>query len=195
MASEIGICNLALSHFGQAANISSISPPEGSPDAEHCATFYPIARDALLEMWDWPFAKKRATLAQLAIGTSPWLYRYALPADCIKPRSINVAGAAVNAETDGFIWEGPELFSNAPAAILSYTFRLTDPTKFTPLFTQALSLLLASYIIGPITKDMTGKSQALMWQRFMASYGLATVSAANVGANRASHLPASIRAR
>ena len=53
MASEIAICNLALSHLGDAANIASIDPPEGSAQAEHCATFYPIARDSLLEMHDW----------------------------------------------------------------------------------------------------------------------------------------------
>ena len=37
-----------LGHIGDAATVSSINPPEGSAQAEHCARFYPIARDALL---------------------------------------------------------------------------------------------------------------------------------------------------
>ena len=34
MVSKTDICNLALSHFGQAADISSIDPPDGSAEAE-----------------------------------------------------------------------------------------------------------------------------------------------------------------
>ena len=58
MASEVDICNLALGHLGDNATVSSISPPEGSAQAEHCARFYPIARDALLEMHNWNFAMR-----------------------------------------------------------------------------------------------------------------------------------------
>ena len=63
MASEVEICNLALSHLGDTATVASSDPPEGSAQAEHCARFYPIARDALLEMQNWKFATRRATLA------------------------------------------------------------------------------------------------------------------------------------
>ena len=50
MASEVDICNLALGHLGDNATVASLNPPEGSVQAQHCARFYPIARDALLEM-------------------------------------------------------------------------------------------------------------------------------------------------
>ena len=60
MASEVDICNLALSHLGDTATIASLDPPEGSAQAEHCARFYPIARDSLLEMHAWGFATSRA---------------------------------------------------------------------------------------------------------------------------------------
>jgi hypothetical protein len=51
MSSVIDICNLALSHIGQAADVSSIDPPENSIEAEYCARFYPMARDTLLEAY------------------------------------------------------------------------------------------------------------------------------------------------
>ena len=64
MASEVDICNLALSHLGDNATVASIDPPEGSAQAEHCSRFYPIARDTLLEMHNWNFSTRRAVLAQ-----------------------------------------------------------------------------------------------------------------------------------
>ena len=60
MASDVEICNLALSHLGDTATVASIDPPEGSAQAEHCARFYPIARDALLEKHDWSWATRRS---------------------------------------------------------------------------------------------------------------------------------------
>lgn len=94
MASEVDICNLALGHLGDAATVSSISPPEGSAQAEHCARFYPIARDLTLEAHEWGFATKRQNMALLgssassdigATGVTPppeWTYVYAMPSGC-----------------------------------------------------------------------------------------------------------------
>ena len=58
MATEVDICNLALAHLGDDATIASLSPPEGSAQAEKAARFYPIARNTLLEMHTWNFASK-----------------------------------------------------------------------------------------------------------------------------------------
>ena len=46
MASDVDVCNLALAHLGDEATVASISPPEGSAQAGHCARFYPMARDS-----------------------------------------------------------------------------------------------------------------------------------------------------
>ena len=45
MATEVDICNIALAHLGDDATIASLSPPEGSAQAEKAARFYPIARN------------------------------------------------------------------------------------------------------------------------------------------------------
>ena len=65
MASETDICNLALARLGDAALVSSISPPDGSAQAGHCAAFYPMVRDYLLERYAWSFSLTRAALTQL----------------------------------------------------------------------------------------------------------------------------------
>jgi hypothetical protein len=65
VASEVDICNLALAHIGDGANVRSITPPDETVQAEKCAIFYPIARDIALESHGWSFAVQRAELNQL----------------------------------------------------------------------------------------------------------------------------------
>ena len=74
MASTVDICNLALAHLGDTATVASIDPPEGSAQSEHCARFYPIARDSLLEMHAWNFSMRRINLAQLTNSWPEWQY-------------------------------------------------------------------------------------------------------------------------
>lgn len=89
MASEVSLCNLALSHLGDVADVQSISPPDGSAQADWCAQFYPIARDVLIETHDWGLTTKRAqTLALLSVTCPEWKYGYAPPADMLDVISI-----------------------------------------------------------------------------------------------------------
>lgn len=84
MTTVVSICNMALAHLGDDATVSEIDPPEGSAQAEHCAQFYPIARNALLEMHPWKFAMRRAVLALTEEQPhASWGYAYSLPSDVI----------------------------------------------------------------------------------------------------------------
>lgn len=102
--SEVTICNLALGHLGDTANIASLT--ERSVQAQLCARFYPIARDALLEMSTWGFATRRVKLALVANPTlaiaqgvdatadmGTWRYAYALPSDVINAIAVISAEA------------------------------------------------------------------------------------------------------
>ena len=93
MASEVDIANLALAHLGDNATIASLYPPEGSAQAEHCARFYPIARDTLLEMHTWGFATTRMTLALLDITIPEWDYVYQGPNDVLNYIAVLPADA------------------------------------------------------------------------------------------------------
>lgn len=83
MATEVDIANLALGHLGDSATVASFDPPEGSAQAEHCARFYPISRDSLLEIHTWSFATRKIALAEVANTWDQWAYAYALPSDCM----------------------------------------------------------------------------------------------------------------
>jgi hypothetical protein len=103
--SEVTICNLALSHIGDTATVMSIKPPDSSVQAQLCARFYYVARNAVLEMAAWGFATRRVKLAELwgphcnwddpACAALPgywhhhtWRFGYALPSAVINALAV-----------------------------------------------------------------------------------------------------------
>ncbi len=190
MASEVDIANLALAHLGDNATIASLYPPEGSAQAEHCARFYPIARDTLLEMHTWDFATKRVNLALLDITMPEWDYVYARPNDAVQIISIlpsdanddystryapsDTLGYTANNVPIGYAGmyvpqpfqteiytDGTQLvLSDQQNAVCRYIASVTDTTKFSALFTTTLSWHLASMIAGPVIKGDVGAAEA-----------------------------------
>ena len=180
MASVIDICNLALANLGDVATVSSIDPPEGSAQAEHCARFYPIARDTLQEVALWGFATRREVLTLLNVTVSPWLYTYQPPSNMLRAISVLPDGVPDDYALGEFLDPyaprsftiesapfGRILLSNTPNATLRYTVRVTDSTQFPPMFTVALSHLLASMLAGPLLKGDVGQKEAKA-QRMLA---------------------------
>ncbi|SPA25876.1 conserved hypothetical protein [Cupriavidus taiwanensis] len=211
MASEVDISNLALSRLGDAATVASIDPPEGSPQAGHCARWYPICRDLLLEQHAWSFASKRVALALVGSAWPEWQFAYELPADCIKPwavlppdalndysvgmpqaygnftgapadRVIDIGAAYVpqdfSVETDNT--DSRLVYSNQQNAVLRYTARVNDPTRFTPLFVDAFAWLMASYLAGPIIKGDAGAAAGqTCYRAYLGALAKATASDGN----------------
>jgi len=162
MASTVDICNLGLAHLGNRAQVVSISPVDGSVEADYCARFYPIARDEILEMSDWTFARSRVVLALLGVNpSSVWRYAYARPADCMVPRRV-LTGNSSNHEDDSnaFDMEGDVILTNTEFATLVYTRPVEDPTRFSPGFTTSLSYKLAAYLAGPLLRGESGSNAA-----------------------------------
>lgn len=159
MASEVDICNTALSHIGQDANVTSIDPPDSTAEADHCSRWYPIARDALLESHAWNFATRRIQLAEVTNDLVSWRFAYAWPDDCLRPLCVLLPQATDDTKGQDFVVETNEdgdkiIYSNTEDAVLKFIIRVTDTTKFSPLVVMAVSRLLASYLCGPITKNM-----------------------------------------
>jgi hypothetical protein len=196
MATEVDICNLALAHLGDDATIASLSPPEGSAQAEKAARFYPIARNTLLELHTWNFAAKRGNLALTTNNLDQWDYAYAAPSDMmsavaiISPSSENDYATRMSAgDTPGnltanfaptivagqytpqqFALEGALIYTNQENAMLRYQAYVTDPSLFSPLFVITLSWHLASMLAGPVIKGDQGAAEAKRCTQTMASY-------------------------
>ena len=201
MASVVDIANLALSNLGEDATISSIDPPEGSAEAEHAAMFYPQARDALLEMHEWRFATKRVLLALTASDTFEWGYAYALPSNML--RALAVLPETASAEDDGEDYDQQLdaddvqiILTNCEEASLKYTARVTDTTRFPPLFVEALSWLLAAHMAGPLIKGDQGRAVAKGCMQMFATFlTQAKVSDANQRKVEPEHTPTWIGGR
>lgn len=200
MASEVDISNLALSHLGDDATVSSINPPEGSAQADHCATYYPVARDSLLEMHNWGFATKRVQGGLVTSESAKWLFAYTLPSDCIKVQKI-VDPLSGNEDGSPFVIEVNStdqsvVMTNVDDAVIIYTKRVTDTTKFTPNFMVALSWHLASFLAGPVIKGDQGAAEAKRCTQMMASFlSESRVQDAKGSRSIPTHNPAHLAAR
>lgn len=227
--SVVTICNLALGHLGDTAQVTSVFPPDQSVQAQLCARFYPIAVTSLLEMVAWGFATRRIQLARASINPTvttrvltdgstesscgTWRFAYTYPAGVINALSVIPAGAsddyqesfghaehdhfrpypegytpvlgasldvprsyAIETQADG----SQVLLTDVHDAVLRYTTLVEDTTKFSPLFTLALSYLLASMLAGPIIKGDVGiETGQQMLKAFAAIKGQAEASDAN----------------
>lgn len=190
MSAEVTICNLALSRIGDSASISSISPPDKTPQAEACSRLYPIALSTALDLHNWAFATKRVALAELAKGAvelGAWRHAYALPADC--KRVIDLAPVEEAESVERLKWfvprfppvphrekiefevvgtdSGKALLTNLESPLLRYICNEPRASQFTGLFTDALAWLLASYLAGETIRDSSGHSFA---QNCLKSY-------------------------
>lgn len=201
MASAVDICNLALARLGDDATVATIDPPEGSAQASHCARFYPIARDSLLEMHPWKFARRRAELAMLAATPVAWQYAYAFPNAAVRIVSVLPVGASSDAETVPYDVETDDdgaviVVTNEPAATVSYITQQVDVSRFSPLFIDALAWLLGAHLAGPLLKGKMGAEMAQMAHKhFLAVRGAAIVADTQQRRIRPDHQPAWIARR
>ena len=201
MSSAVDICNLALSHLGDEATVSSINPPEGSAQAEKCARYYPIARDSLLERFAWTFATTRAVLAPLTATVGTWAYCYALPSDALRVLTVLAPGEAETSLGQSFDTEAlPSgqrvIATHQSEATARYVRRVTDTTRFSALFADALSWWLAGYLAGPLLKGEAGRKAAKDLRVFaLTMSGNAADADGSQSDVVATHVPAWLAAR
>lgn len=170
MATEVDICNMALAYLGDRANLTSIDPPEGSAQADHCARFYPIARNQILAEHSWAFATRRIRLAKVATPLKA-KNAYALPHDCIRVVSIHDATTPDNRYVENFTIENQGEFTivtcDSEEIFIEYISYDVSSAVFPPVFIDALAHLLASKLAGPV---VTGTSGANLAQEEMKIY-------------------------
>lgn len=167
MANPVSICNLALSYIGDSANVASIDPPEGGPQAQMCAIMYPMAVNALLEMHDWTFATRRATVAEYAgEDAHGWCGAFTLPADCLRVVRVQESTSQHFYEpTDreyevGSSLKGRILYTNVDTPVVTYISSNTMPANFSHMFSVALAWYLANMLAGQRVKGKEGHAMS-----------------------------------
>lgn len=159
MATQVDICNIALTSLGD-QRIVSLS--DNNERARVCSARYEDVRDAVLRSYPWNCAIKRVKLTKSAT-TPAWgfAFYYPLPADCL--RVIDVEDYVVPYEV-----EGRNIATDASTVKLLYLARVTDASQYDPLLVQAIGTRLAMEIAEPLTgrrdlrQDMTAKYQAIL---------------------------------
>ena len=207
MASEVDICNIALGHLGDSGTIASLNPPEGSAQAEHCARYYPLARDELLSVHPWGFSTRREPLAQMATPPVGWQYSYALPKDTLTvlavlhPDEPDPGIGVLPFDTNLYVTEsganGNQLiYCNIEQAVVLATFRVTSTNRFSSLFVSALTWHLASKLAGPVIKGAEGSAESKRCAQMAQAYlGQARDQDANQRRVKHAHVPPWIAAR
>lgn len=211
MASDIDICNLALSHLGNEANIASFD--ELSVEAENCKRYYPIVRGMVQESMDWSWNTRRVALALL--DTTPpaeWNLVYALPSDCLRMLSIQLPPTAENSALFDLVMQTAQpkstaaglqepyiqevdsngarvIYTNAEDAIARYSFLQTNTARYPTLVVFAMSRLLASFLSGPIIKGEAGMKVGQAQLGIYTKIDLPNAMAADANAQNDEHSP------
>lgn len=167
MASDVDICNMALSLIGEEP-IRSLD--ETNRKAGLCKITYPLCRDSLLSKYAWGFAMTTAELSQLT-AEHPQGWTYAIPNDCLAPKSLIPRGVPPYKwwrEGQMLIIPSLDLSAMDEPVYLKYVKKCPVSEYFSPEFVEALYTLVASRICLPLTQDVklaasiTGQLRTMM---------------------------------
>lgn len=154
MASSVTqICNLALNaRLGQ-DRIESIN--EDSAPARAAKEHYAHALAFATEDADYRFARKIATLAQITNDRAvEWTFAYERPSDCLKARYIlPYSGRFDPRFVIPYEAMADAIYTDESAARLRYSRLVTDVTRFSPSFTEAVAWYLAHLLVMPLQLD------------------------------------------
>ncbi|WCM27113.1 hypothetical protein NDN01_24550 [Sphingomonas sp. QA11] len=182
MAISITVCNLALGEL-RAPPIVDID--EATTEAAECKRYYAHCLKLQLERFDWSFATRIASLAELSVNprASEWAHAYALPADLataqrlVPPASGWPSGTAnrpvAPVLAQPFIIEDGTLFSQMRGAILEYTTRDVSESDMPGLFCDALAYALAARLAVPLRDSRETKGQLLQQAEVAAQRAIA----------------------
>jgi len=157
MASQIGICNLALIRMG-GPPITSLD--DGSKIANTFKAIWDTVVDIVLRDHPWNFAIARSNMTLLA-ETPTWGFTYVfqLPTDCLRILGI---GDSDNVDINPLLVykiEGQKLYTDESAVYLKYVQRITSIGTFDARFASALASRLAMETAIYLTQKPEVKSQ------------------------------------
>lgn len=182
MATLVSIWNLALSHLGNKAGLSSASEPYASREAELCGQFWPIARQFAITKCKPSWARRRASAGLLDLGDdqpTQWLYTYSKPADCLELIGVYEPEATLDEERQPCrveTWRNSSdedfdvIYCNVENAVVRWLVDEDDTDRYSPAFANGVSYLLAAYLAGPIIKGGPGMQVSEALEKKAISY-------------------------
>ncbi len=186
MTSEVAICNQALSWLG--GNLIT-SLDDGTTEAILCKANYDLLRNAVLEEGKWSFATKRFKLLPGPVApVYGYSTKFPVPSEVllvIEARDDNNQGVSGNLFTTSesangssrLDWrlegdsDGLFIVATTDVIFCKCIVEITDTTKFTTTFNQALAARIAADIASPLTESSAKEEK--MWNKYNNSIVLA----------------------
>ena len=187
---EIAICNQALQNLGESGRVTKIRPSDGSAEANLCAEHFDAARDAVLEARNWGFATRRRRGFPRDSESPAWEFCYVRPSDCLRliavlpPDAIDdevvtsrrtaftidlpptMVGPAPQKHREETLADGTVVvYANQEDAVLLYVQRVSDSTRWSSQFRDALAAKLSAKLAGPIVKGAEGSRARVDWEQ------------------------------
>lgn len=167
--SETAICNMALARIGHNIPIVDILS-DTTLAGDLSRLFYDSTRDILLQDHPWNFAIKRAELAADATAPSfEYDYAFPLPNDCLRVirTSWEATGWSNRDEAVRVFWDSNSipyrierhssgataLLCNEDSVSIEYISKVTDTSRFAPMFTDVLVARLAAEFAMPLADN------------------------------------------
>jgi len=152
MATDIEICNRALSRIGQD---SILALDTSSKRSRACLREYAECRDKLLRTYIWTFAIKRAPLPkQVAAPAFGFANAFARMPDDLRLVSLDPEDAV-------YRLEGRNILTDEGSLSARYVSRVTDENVMDPNFRAALVYEVAQAICIELTQDKELRQQIL----------------------------------
>ena len=161
MQSTVDLFNTALARLGGDQLIQLTSAQEQTKIGRICRNLFSHVLEMTLASAAWAFAIRRKLLSSPTMDsdtmTNPtYRFVFELPTDCVKP--IRLEGSAGINRTPEYVIEGRTIRSSIDRAVFVYVSRITDPTMWPPLFSDALAWAMAGELAAAINND-TQKQQ------------------------------------
>ena len=164
MASQVEICNFALSRLG-AKTITSLE--DGTTEANLCSAMFDILAKEVMAAGSWSSTIARIELA--STGSTPsfeFSYTFQLPVDplCLKVLAVNEGAPGVIQ----YAIEQDKLLTDESSIKIKYVSYLTSTDDWDTLLTRAFIARLASELAYPITgSDSKAQVEYQRYERFL----------------------------
>lgn len=152
MADPTTILNLALTRAGQAPVLSI--DDTSSDTAKLGKRLFPDTVKEVLRSHPWNCLTQRASLTPLT--TAPifgWAYSYPLPETCMYLSRVNGHESSESYVQDYYKVESGHILTDADVCNITYVGYTDDTSRFDPLLTESIIVLLASKLASRVGRD------------------------------------------
>ena len=153
--SNTTICNQALAGLGSLRINNFEDATENSPQARQCRLHFEPVRDALIRSHSWRFAAARESLSKDTVDPAfEYDSQFILPSDFMAGRSVFDDNFTTTEDLRlSYALEGDRLLTNETSIDLRYTKKVTDASKFDPLFVEVFVLKLELRLLSLAGSD------------------------------------------